>query len=168
MPEPAPAVPPAPGTLPDPSPASAPTQPFEGLLQSTAHFAALESNVAGAASVRDAALELQGFSDGTLSPVRDREDHFDWTLDFWLRLSFFLFALLINLWWDYNVRQMIWQSGRVNAGFHLSDGVLIALLTTSIANFIGLLTIIANYLFRERPRIVQALQQSRQAAQSDS
>ena len=157
-------APPAPGQNSMPAPA----QPLEGLLQSTAHFAALESNVAGAASVRDAALELQGFSDGTLSPVKDREDHFDWTLDFWLRLSFFLFALLINLWWDYNVRQMIWQSGRDKAGFHLSDGVLIALLTTSIANFIGLLTIIANYLFRERPRIVQALQQSRQSAQPDS
>ena len=162
MPDPGPAVPSTPASAP------APAQPLEGLLQSAAHFAALESNVAGAASVRDAALELQGFSDGTLAPVRDREDHFDWTLDFWLRLSFFLFALLINLWWDYNVRQMIWQSGRINAGFHLSDGVLIALLTTSIANFIGLLTIIANYLFRERPRIVHALQQSRQTAQSDS
>ncbi len=158
MPEPAPAAPPASSSAP----------PFEGLLASAAHFAALESNVAGAASVRDAALELQGFSDGTLSPVKDQEDHFDWTLDFWLRLSFFLFALLINVWWDYNVRQMIWQSGRTNAGFHLSDGVLIALLTTSIANFIGLLTIIANYLFRERPRIVQALEQSRQAAKLPS
>ena len=138
--------------------------PGPSLMQSAAHFAALESNIAGAASVRDAALELKGFSEGTLSPTKDQEDHSDWTLDFWLRLSFFLFALLINIWWDYNVRQMIWQSGRANAGFHLSDGVLIALLTTSIANFIGLLTIIANYLFRERPRIVQALQQERQAA----
>ncbi len=165
MPEPAPATPAATGSLPGPGSAAA-AQPFEGLLQSSAHFAALESNVGGAASVRDAALELQGFSDGTLSPVKDQEDHFDWTLDFWLRLSFFLFALVINIWWDYNVREMIWQSGRTNAGFHLSDGVLIALLTTSIANFIGLLTIIANYLFRERPRIVQALQQSRQASQS--
>ena len=155
---------PAPPAPPPPSPAPGPGQPFEGLIQSAAHFAAIESNVAGAASVRDAALELQGFSDGTLSPTKDQENHFDWTLDFWLRLSFFLFALLINIWWDYNVRQMIWQSGRAHAGFHLSDGVLIALLTTSVANFIGLLTIIANYLFRERPRIVQALQQERQAA----
>ena len=162
MPETAPAAPPA--SIPAPDPISGPAQPFAGLNQSATRFAALESNVAGAASVRDAALELQGFSDGTLSPVRDREDHFDWTLDFWLRLSFFLFALLINLWWDYNVRQMIWQSGRTNAGFHLSDGVLIALLTTSIANFIGLLTIIANYLFRERPRIERALAQSRDTA----
>ncbi len=141
---------------------------FEGLIQSAAHFSALESNAAGAASVRDAALELRGFSDGTLSPTHDQEDHFDWTLDFWLRCLFFFFALLINVWWDYNVRQMIWQSGRTNSGFHLSDGVLIALLTTSIANFIGLLTIIANYLFRERPRIVTALEQSRQAAKPNS
>ena len=162
MPEPAPAAPAA------FTPAEGPAQPFGGLPQSATRFAALENNVAGAASVRDAALELQGFSDGTLSPVKDQEDHFDWTLDFWLRALFFFFALLINIWWDYNVRQMIWQSGRTNAGFHLSDGVLIALLTTSIANFIGLLTIIANYLFRERPRIVQALAQSRDAAKLKS
>ncbi len=166
MPEPAPAAPPIPSPLPDP--VSGPAQPLAGPTQSATRFAALESNAAGAASVRDAALELQGFSDGTLSPVKDKEDHFDWTLDFWLRALFFFFALLINIWWDYNVREMIWQSGRTNAGFHLSDGVLIALLTTSIANFIGLLTIIANYLFRERPRIVQALAQSRDAAKLKS
>ena len=156
MPEPAPAAP-------DPDPQPDRSKALDGLIQSAAHFAAFENNVAGAASVRDAALELQGFSDGTLSPTQDKEDHFDWTLDFWLRSLFFFFALLINIWWDYNVRQMIWQSGRTNAGFHLSDGVLIALLTTSIANFIGLLTIIANYLFRERPRIVRALARSRKA-----
>lgn len=139
---------------PDPSA----TRALEGAEGSAIRFAALESNVGGPASARDAALELKGFSDGTLSPNQDREDHFDWGLDFSLRLSFFLFALLLNVWWDYNVRQMIWQSGRTNSGFHLSDGVVIALLTTSIANFIGLLTIIANYLFRQRPRLERELQ----------
>ena len=38
-------------------------------------------------------------------------------------------------------------------GFHLSDKVLIVLLTTSIANFLALLTIIARFLFHgERDR----------------
>ena len=95
-----------------------------------------------------ASLEFQAYSSGNLTP---RQVTLDWRLRFILRTVFFFFALIINLWWDNNVRQMIWQSGRVGTGFHLSDGVLVALLTTSVANFLALLTIIATHLFQKPP-----------------
>jgi len=96
-----------------------------------------------------AALELEAFESGSLTP---QQVHADWRLRFWLRTVFFFFALLINLWWDWNVRCMMWQSGREGTGFHLSDKVIIALLTSSIANFLALLTIIANHLFQKQPK----------------
>ena len=108
--------------------------------------AGFDAAEAQSASELIAALELKGYEDGTLSP-NSGEKHAEWTLHFCLRLLFFVFALLINIWWDYNIRQMVWQSGRANSGFHLTDRVLMGLLTTTIANFIALLTIIARYLF---------------------
>jgi hypothetical protein len=112
------------------------------------HVALKDQESAAAASERIAALEAKGFEEGTLAPTLDDEGHADWTLDFCLRLLFFVFALLINTWWSVNVRDLVWQSGRTHSGFHLSDKVLVVLLTTSIANYIALLSIIARYLYR--------------------
>ena len=42
---------------------------------------------------------------------------------------------------------MLWQGGMELSGFQLSDNVLIALLTTTTANVIGLFTFVVKYLF---------------------
>lgn len=42
---------------------------------------------------------------------------------------------------------ILWQSGKQLNGFQLSDNVLIALLTTTTANVIGLFTFVVKYLF---------------------
>ncbi len=96
-------------------------------------------------SFGDALREGLGFERKELTKAA--ESHADWRLQYGLRLVFFGAALWVNWWWDRNVCAMVWQSGRERTGFHLSDKVLIALLTTSIANFLVLLTIIARFLF---------------------
>lgn len=114
-------------------------------LNLEARLAALEKSD----SERKAALEQKGFDNGNLTPSPEqKDDHADRSLAYWLRFGFFCFALIVNWWWDNHVVRLLWQAGRSNAGFHLSDKVLITLLTSSIANFLGLLTIIAHYLFR--------------------
>ena len=67
-----------------------------------------------------------------------------------LRFALFIFALGINIWWDNHVLDILWQAGRTGTGFHLSDSVLIALVTTSVANFLALVGIIARDLFSGR------------------
>jgi hypothetical protein len=69
-----------------------------------------------------------------------------------LRIVLFIFALGINIWWDKHVLAILWQAGRVGTGFHLGDSVLIALVTTSVANFLALVGIIARDLFSGRRR----------------
>jgi hypothetical protein len=63
------------------------------------------------------------------------------------RVLLFAFALGVNFWWDRNVVAMVWQSGRAGSQYHLSDSVLVALVTTSVANFLALIFIIAKHLF---------------------
>jgi len=71
----------------------------------------------------------------------------DWLLRFVLKIALFGFVIALNLWWDINVRRMIWQSGTAGSHFHLNDPVLIALVTTSMANFVALIAIVARHLF---------------------
>lgn len=61
----------------------------------------------------------------------------------------FMFVLGINVWWDRLVARWVGRSGIRDGYFHLNDGVLIALATTSAANFIGLVAIVAKHLFPE-------------------
>jgi hypothetical protein len=74
-------------------------------------------------------------------------DHYDWIMHFCLKPALFIFVLGLNIWWDINVRKMVWESGRVSSGFHLSDTALVALITTSMANFLALVAIVAKHLF---------------------
>ena len=76
--------------------------------------------------------------------------HYDWVMRFVLKPALFFFVLWINWWWDSKVMQILFESGRLSSGFHLSDSVLIALITTSIANFLVLIHIVAKHLFPER------------------
>lgn len=71
----------------------------------------------------------------------------DWLLRFTLKILLFGFVIALNLWWDINVRRMLWQSGLAGSHFHLNDPVLIALVTTSMANFVALIAIVAKHLF---------------------
>lgn len=71
----------------------------------------------------------------------------DWLLRFILKIALFGFVIALNLWWDVNVRRMIWRSGTTGSQFHLNDPVLIALVTTSMANFVALIAIVARHLF---------------------
>ncbi len=66
-----------------------------------------------------------------------------------ISLSYVLFAFVlgINVWWESYVIHWIHLSGGKGSWFHLNDNVLIALATTSVANFIGLVAIVAKHLF---------------------
>ena len=69
--------------------------------------------------------------------------------DLWLSYVLFAFVLGINIGWECWIVHWIRLSGWTNTGFHLSDGVIVALATTSVANFIGLVAIVAKHLFPE-------------------
>lgn len=73
--------------------------------------------------------------------------HYFWLKRFILMPSLFLFVISLNVWWDHSVMRLIRESGMNGSGFHLSDSVLIALITTSIANFLVLVHIVAKNLF---------------------
>jgi hypothetical protein len=73
-------------------------------------------------------------------------------LNFWLKLALFVFVIAVNVIWDQNVSKILWASGRVNSMFHWSDKILIALVTTSIANFLALVIIVARHLFPGHPK----------------
>jgi hypothetical protein len=55
--------------------------------------------------------------------------------------------VLINIYWAHQVVSMLWKSGNHNSGFHLDNSVQIALVTTSIANFLALVIVVAKHLF---------------------
>ena len=71
----------------------------------------------------------------------------EWHLKFWLKLLLFIFILGMNVYWAHQVIWMVWKAGLDGGGFHLANSVLIALVTTSIANFIALVVIVAKHLF---------------------
>jgi hypothetical protein len=71
----------------------------------------------------------------------------DWWLKFILKVLLFIFVIFMNVWWVLNVLKMVWQSGTYNSSFHLADSVLIALVSTSIANFLALVLVVARHLF---------------------
>jgi len=64
-----------------------------------------------------------------------------------LKVILFVFVIILNIWWTHRVLQLVWSSADSHARFHLSDSVLIALVTTSLANFIALVVIVAKHLF---------------------
>lgn len=76
-----------------------------------------------------------------------RRTHWDWRLRICFKVLLFLFVLGINAWWSYEIKAILWRSGSSGSDFHLSDSVLIALVSTSIANFLGLVVIVARHLF---------------------
>jgi hypothetical protein len=59
----------------------------------------------------------------------------------------FGFVLGINIWWTSNILKMVWLSGSKGSYFHLDNNVLIALVSTSIANFLALVIVVTKNLF---------------------
>lgn len=66
--------------------------------------------------------------------------------DRWLRIGFAIIALCGVYYYGYHVIEILYKQGGFNM-FVLSEGVLITLLTTTTANVLILLHIIAKYLF---------------------
>jgi hypothetical protein len=104
-----------------------------------------ESSEQGVRSLTQAVEERQGNQKGTLAEAR--RGVLDWRLKFWLKILLFAFVISMNVWWDTRVSDWIWYSGYIHGSFHLSDPVLIALATTSVANFLALILIVAKHLF---------------------
>ncbi|MHB8304176.1 MAG: hypothetical protein ACYDC6_15400 [Acidobacteriaceae bacterium] len=96
--------------------------------------------------VDDLALrESEGFAKDSRWALRHAS--WDWLLRFVLKIALFGFVIALNVWWDINVSRMLWESGHIGGPFHLNDPVLIALVTTSMANFVALIAIVAKHLF---------------------
>ena len=106
----------------------------------------LEEESADVTSLRRALKEDEGNQKGTLEGEA-RRGILDWNLRFWLKILLFVFVVSLNIWWDTRVADWVWYSGYAGGGFHLSDPVLIALATTSTANFLALILIVAKHLF---------------------
>jgi len=92
-----------------------------------------------------AVQEASGFDYG--NELEMKYWRWDWRLRFGLKLILFSFVVLINIYWAHQVVSMLWKSGNHNSGFHLDNSVQIALVTTSIANFLALVIVVAKHLF---------------------
>lgn len=98
---------------------------------------------AGDPSVYAAVQELTTFATGwDKSRIRR-----DWWLRTIFKVLLFGFVVVLNGWWAWRVMGIVKESGTASSGFHLDNSVLIALVTTSIANFIALVAIVARHLF---------------------
>lgn len=64
-----------------------------------------------------------------------------------LKILLFVVVIGMNLWWTHRVLQLVFDSAYSRTQYRLSDSVLIALVTTSLANFIALVAIVARHLF---------------------
>ena len=105
----------------------------------------LKVSVADSISLADAALEYRGFQSRSKLPLT--RTWWDWLQFYVFKLILFGFVLGINIWWTRNVLTMVWQSGSQGGHFHLDNNVLITLVSTSIASFLGLVAIVAKSLF---------------------
>jgi hypothetical protein len=103
-----------------------------------------EVSTASAVSQIEALKEQVGFSSGRQSELRQQSD---WVQRYYFKWVLFAFVVGMSAWWSYSVLRMVWKSGTSGSTFHLSDSVLIALVSTSIANFLGLVVIVARHLF---------------------
>jgi hypothetical protein len=91
-----------------------------------------------------AVAEGISFAEGKAEKHRAR---WDWNLRFWQKTVLFVFGMILNAYWSHQIVMMLWRSGSAGSGFRLDNAVLIALVTTSIANFLALVTVMAKNLF---------------------
>lgn len=103
-----------------------------------------------AASVVDnlSVSEEKAFSSpSTLSEWRLRSTRRNWWVNVTLKVLLFTIVIFLNFWWTHRVLQLLWNSADSKSQYHLDNSVLIALVTTSLANFLALVIIVAKNLF---------------------
>lgn len=105
----------------------------------------LDVSVADTLSLVDAAQEYRGYLSGNKAALT--RSWWDWMQAHSLKWILFGFVVGINIWWTKNILKMVWLSGSSGSYFHLNDNVLIALVSTSIANFLALVIVVAKNLF---------------------
>ena len=125
---------------------SADNQPDDALeIPEPSLDSALSPSHSGGPSLSAAAKELFAFS---MDAGWERHTaRLEWRLRRQFKIVLFSFVIIINIWWTWTITRMLWHSGMFNSSFHLNDSVLIALVSTSIANFLGLVVIVARHLF---------------------
>jgi hypothetical protein len=123
----------------------APQKPGESFKIPEPRLEDLKVSVADSISLADAAQEYRGFQSQNKSALT--RPWWDWLQSYLLKLTLFGFVLGINIWWTRNVLKMVWKSGSQGSYFHLDNPVLITLVSTSIASFLGLVAIVAKNLF---------------------
>jgi len=102
----------------------------------------LEKSLAAAASRLEADREFQGFLTGKITRQK-----WDWRLAIGFKIILFIFIVGLNLWWSRSALTIVKRSATEGSKFHLDNSVLIALVSTSIANFLALVIIVAKHLF---------------------
>ncbi len=122
-----------------------PEKPKAGFQIPEPKLGGLEVSLADSMSLTDAVQELQGFQSKSQSALS--RPWLDWFQAYLLKWMLFGFVLGINIWWTNNILKMVWLSGSKGSYFHLDNNVLIALVSTSIANFLALVIIVAKNLF---------------------
>jgi hypothetical protein len=122
-----------------------PNKPHEPFKIPEPKIEKLEVSLADSLSLADAAQEYRGFQSRDRSSLT--RSWWDWIQVHLLKWILFGFVLAINMWWTNNILKMVWLSGSKGSYFHLDNNVLIALVSTSIANFLALVIIVAKSLF---------------------
>jgi len=97
----------------------------------------------GFVSLREAEAEQNQLASRWFSP-KTRETY-DWAMTFVLKPVLFVIVVLLSWWWSVNVSKLVWASGK--GWISLDKSVLVALVTTSVGNFITVVIIIAKNLF---------------------
>ncbi len=97
----------------------------------------------GVASLREAEAEQKQLGNRWSSP-KTRETY-DWAMTFLLKPVLFAIVVGLSWWWSVNVSKLVWASGK--GWIALDKSVLVALVTTSVGNFITVVVIIAKNLF---------------------
>ncbi|SRR6266446_468013 len=106
----------------------------------------LEVSVAESLSLAEATKEVSAFSKSR-GEWWLRSTHYEWLLNIILKILLFAFVIAMNIWWTHRVLQLLWQSASLTSQYRLANSVLIALVTTSLANFLALVAIVAKHLF---------------------
>jgi hypothetical protein len=105
----------------------------------------LEVSKADRNSLAGAVQELRGYDSGHKSALT--RSWWDWIQVHLLKWILFGFVVGINIWWTKNILRILWLSGSEGSHFHMDNNVLIALVSTSIANFLALVLVVAKNLF---------------------
>src|SRR5260370_28885988 len=76
-----------------------------------------------------------------------RSVQYERPLNLILKIILFIFVIAMNIWWTHRVLQLVWESADSKSAYHLANSILIALVTTSLTNFLALVGIVATHLF---------------------